>query len=180
MWFRASGYKSDSTGLNSAAIQNKWGPAPVDYQQTMPNIGVNGTYIFSPTLINEATFGINLWTESQVLTKEGLTAYQRATYGINIPQTYPAQNPLGVLPAMSFGGVSGPAQISYDGRFPMVDDSMSYTFRDSLTKVWKTHVFKAGFQFQHAQDNQYHQAGNNSFPGSFAFGNDSANPNDSG
>jgi hypothetical protein len=180
MWFRASGYKSDSTGLNSAAINNKWGPAPVDYQQTMPNIGVNATYVFSPTLINEATFGINLWTESQVLTKEGLTAYQRATYGINIPQTYPSQNPLGLLPAMSFGGVTGPAQISYDGRFPMVDDSMSYTFRDSITKVWRTHVFKAGFQYQHAQYNQYHQAGNNSFPGSFAFGNDSANPNDSG
>ena len=29
----------------------KWGPAPVDYQQTMPNLGVNATYIFTPSLI---------------------------------------------------------------------------------------------------------------------------------
>jgi hypothetical protein len=180
MWIRASGFSSDNTGLNSAAIQNKWGPAPVDYQQTMPNVGVNFTYLFSPTLINEATFGINLWTESQVLTKEGLTAYQRATYGINVPQTYPSQNPLGVLPAMTFGGVSGPAQISYDGRFPMVDDAMSYTFRDSVSKVWGTHLFKAGFQYQHSLYNQYHQAGSNAFPGSFAFGTDANNPLDSG
>ena len=180
MWFRASGFKSDSTGLNSAAIDNKWGPAPVDYQQTMPNLGANLTYIFSPTLINEATLGMNLWTETQVLSKSALAAYQRTTYGIDIPQTYPAQNPLGVLPAMSFGGVSGPAQITYDGRFPMVDDSTSYTFRDSITKVWNAHVFKAGFQFQHALYNQYHQAGNNSFPGSFSFGTDSNNPLDSG
>ena len=179
-WFRASGFKSDSTGLNSAAINNKWGPAPVDYQQTMPNIGANWTFLFSPTFFNEATFGINLWTEDQVLTKDGLTAYQRATYGINIAQTYSAQNPLGLLPAMSFGGVSSPAQISYDGRVPMVDDSMSYTFRDSISKIWREHLFKAGFQFQHALYNQYHQAGSNAFPGAFAFATDSANPLDSG
>ena len=88
MWFRASGFKSDSTGLNSAAIDNKWGPAPVDYQQTMPNLGVNLVYLFSPTLINETTVGMNLWTETQVLPKSALAAYQRTTYGINIPQTY--------------------------------------------------------------------------------------------
>jgi hypothetical protein len=180
MWFRASGFKSDSTGLNSAAINNKWGPAPVDYQQTMPNLGVNLVYLFSPTLINETTVGMNLWTETQVLTKSALTAYQRATYGINIAQTDPSQNPLGLLPAMSFGGVSSPAQITYDGRFPMVDDSTSYTFKDTITEVWGSHVFKAGFQFQHALYNQYHQAGGNAFPGSFAFGTDSSNPLDSG
>ncbi|HEY3835732.1 MAG TPA: carboxypeptidase regulatory-like domain-containing protein, partial [Bryobacteraceae bacterium] len=180
LWFRASGFKSDSTGLNSAAINNKWGPAPVDYQQTMPNLGANWVFLFSPTLINETTVGMNLWTETQVLTKEGLAAYQRATYGINIPQTYPEQNPLGVLPAMSFGGVSSPAQISYDGRFPMVDDSTSYTFKDVVSKVWNAHLFKAGFQFQHALYNQYHQAGSNAFPGAFSFANDSNNPLDSG
>ena len=77
---------------------------------------------------------MNLWTETQVLSKSALAAYQRATYGINIPTTYPSQNPLGLLPAMSFGGVSSPAQITYDGRFPMVDDSTSYTFKDTVSR----------------------------------------------
>ena len=36
LWVRASGFSSDNTGLNSAAIQNKWGPASVDYAQTRP------------------------------------------------------------------------------------------------------------------------------------------------
>ena len=63
MWFRASGFSSDNTGLTSPAINNQWGLANVDYQQTMPNLGANLTYIFSPTLVNEATFGMNLWTE---------------------------------------------------------------------------------------------------------------------
>lgn len=65
LWFKASGYSSNDTGLNSAAIKNSWGPAPVDYQQTMPFLGANFTYIFSPTLINEVSVGMNLWTEDQ-------------------------------------------------------------------------------------------------------------------
>ena len=179
-WFRASGFSSDNTGLTSPAIDNKWGPSPVDYQQTMPNLGASMTYIFSPTVVNELLIGMNLWTETQVLTKQQLAGYQRSTYGINIPQTYPADNPLGLLPAMSFGGVTAAATITYDGRFPMVDDSTSYTLKDNISKVWKSHLFKAGFQYQHALYNQYHQAGGNSFPGSFAFGTDTSNPNDSG
>lgn len=178
-WFRGSGYSSDSTGLNSAAIQNKW-LVPVDYAQTMPNIGGNFTYLFSPTLVNEATVGMNLWTEQQLLSSTALAAYQRATYGINIAQTYPSDNPQGLLPAMTFKGVSAPAQINYDGRFPMVDDSTALSFNDGLTKIWRSHQFEAGFHYEHIVYNQYHQAGGNSFPGSFKFDADANNPLDSG
>jgi hypothetical protein len=180
LWVRASGFSSHNTGLTSPAINNQWGPADVDYAQTMPNIGGNFTYIFTPTLINEVTFGMNRWTEKQLLSSDALAAYQRATYNVNIKQSYPTDNPLGVLPAMSFGGVSSPAQISYDGRFPMVDDSTALSFNDGISKVWGGHLFKAGFHLEHAQYNQYHQAGGANFPGNFAFGTDSNNPLDSG
>jgi hypothetical protein len=178
LWVRGSGFSSENRGLTSAAIQNQWGPAPVGYAQTMPNIGGTFTYIFSPTLVNEATVGLNLWTENQKLTKEGLAAYQRTTYGINIPQTYPKDNPLGLLPAMSFSGVSSPAQITYDGRFPMVDDSTALSFSDGLSKVVRNHQFKVGMLVQHVQYNQYHQAGGANFPGNFNFGTSSSNPLD--
>jgi hypothetical protein len=179
-WFKASGFSSDNTGLTSAAINNQWGPAPVDYQQTMPFLGLNATYFIRPTLINELSLGMNLWTEDQVLTKQALAAYQRATYGVNIAQTYPADNPDALLPAMSFGGVTNAAQITYDGRFPMVDDSTLLQLSDSITKIWGDHTIKAGIFLAHRLYNQYHQAGGNSFPGSFAFGTDSSNPLDSG
>src|SRR5438270_7532730 len=81
---------------------------------------------------------------------------------------------------MSFGGVTGAASVTYDGRFPMVDDSMMFSFSDSITKIWNQHEFKFGFLMQRVQYNQYHQAGGNSFPGSFAFGTDANNPNDTG
>jgi hypothetical protein len=180
LWFKASGFSSDNTGLTSAAIQNQWGPAPVDYQQTMPFLGANFTYVFNPTMVNELSLGMNLWTEDQVLTKTALASYQRATYGINIAQTYPADNPDGLLPAMSFGGVTNAATINYDGRFPMVDDSTLLQLSDSVTKIWRNHTFKFGLFLAHRLYNQYHQAGGNSFPGSFAFGTDSNNPLDSG
>jgi len=180
MWFKASGFSQDNTGLTSAAIDNQWGPAPVDYQQTMPFLGANFSYIFSPTLVNELSVGMNLWTEDQLLSKAGLTAYQRANYGITIPQSYPSDNPDGLLPAMSFSGITNAATITYDGRFPMVDDSTLLQLSDNVTKVWNNHTFKAGILLAHRLYNQYHQAGGNSFPGSFAFGTDSNNPLDSG
>jgi hypothetical protein len=180
MWFRVMGFSSDNTGRTSPAINNQWGLADVDYSQTMPQMGAKITTIFNPTLINEATFGMSLWTEQQKLSDAGLKAYQRATYGINIPQTYPADNPLGLLPAMTFGGVSNAATVSYDGRFPMVDDSTNFTFTDDITKILNRHEFKAGIRLQRALYNQYHQAGGNAFPGAFKFDTDSANPNDSG
>src|SRR5262249_54003686 len=110
-----------------------------------------------------------------------LKAYRRATYGINIAQANPANNPLGLLPAMSFGGVSpSPAQVNYDGRFPMVDDSTKFTFSDDLTKIVGRNEFKTGLRVERAIYNQYHQAGGANFPGNFNFGTDSANPLDTG
>ncbi len=178
-WFKASGYTSDNSGLNSPAIDNKF-LAPVDYQQTMPQLGASFTYIFSPTLINEAIVGMNLWTEDQLLSKASLAAYQRTTYGINIPQSYPKDNPDGLIPAMSFGTVSDAPSITYDGRFPMVDDSTAYSFADNLSKIWNNHWIKMGVLYEHIQYNQYHQAGGNSFPGSFSFATSSSFPNDTG
>jgi hypothetical protein len=180
LWVRGSGYSSQNIGLTSPAITNQWGPTNVNYQQTMPNVGGTFTYIFSPTLVNEATFGMNLWTEQQLVSQDGIKLLQRANYGINIPQSYPKDNPLGLLPSMSFGGIPSAAAISYDGRFPMVDDSTAFSFSDGLTKVWRDHQFKAGVLFQHILYNQYHQAGSNNFPGNFAFSTDANNPLDSG
>jgi hypothetical protein len=178
--FKVTGYSSDNTGRTSPAIQNQWGLADVDYSQTMPQLQAGITTIFTPTLINEATVGMNLWTEQQKLSDAGLKAYQRATYGINIPQTYPKDNPLGLLPAMSFGGITSAATVNYDGRFPMVDDSTSWTIADDITKIAGGHEFKAGIRLQRALYNQYHQAGGANFPGNFKFDTDSQNPLDSG
>ena len=124
---------------------------------------------------------MNLWTEDQILSKAALaelSASQRT--GSISRRPIPSDNPDRLLPAMSFGGITNAATITYDGRFPMVDDSTLLQLSDSVTKIWRNHTFKAGLFLAHRLYNQYHQAGGNSFPGSFAFGTDSSNPLDSG
>jgi hypothetical protein len=180
MWFRASGFSSSNDGYASPVIPARWGLGPINYKLSMPSLGFNTTYVFSPTVVNQFTFGLNLWNENQLMSDATLANYQRATYGINIPQSYPSQNPLGVLPSMSFGGVPSAAAISYDGRFPMVDTNLNYTIKDTVSKVWRSHLFKAGIDFEKAYAYQYHHAGGNAFPGSFAFATDANNPLDSG
>ena len=53
----------------------------------------------------------------------------------------------------------------------MVDDSTLLQFSDSVTKIWRNHTFKAGLFLAHRLYNQYHQAGGNSFPGSYRLRN---------
>ncbi len=180
LWTRLSGFDSHNKGLTSPASSNQWGPANIDYSQSMPNLGGSMTYIVSPSLINELTFGLNLWIERQVLADKDLVALQRSTYGIDIRQTYPADNPLNLLPALSFGGVSSPAQVSYDGRFPLDNQGKAISISDQITKTWRSHRFKAGITIQRAQYIVKHHAGNANFPGNFAFAADSSNPLDTG
>ncbi len=179
LWTRASGHASHNKGTSSPLNSNTWGSV-VDYQQRMPNFGGTFTYIFTPTLINEATAGMNLWFEDQIISDQELARLQRTTYGINIPQAYPKNNLLNLLPASSFSGVSSQAQIQYGGggRFPAQSDSKAITFTDNLTKVWRSHRFKAGITYQRGGLNQWHRG--DPFAGSFAFGTDSNNPLDTG
>jgi hypothetical protein len=82
---------------------------------------------------------------------------------------------------MSFGSaITNAATLTYDGRFPLDDNSTNWSFSDGLSKVFGGHVFKVGYHQEHVLYNQYHQAGGNGFPGSFNFQTDSNNSNDTG
>ena len=65
----------------------------------------NYRHIFSPTMVNEFTFGY-AYTDGPIAFQGGsLKNLQRSTYGFNAGQLSPANNPLDLLPGMSFGGV---------------------------------------------------------------------------
>src|SRR6266704_2921304 len=81
---------------------------------------VHWTHIISPRLVNEAVFGY-----AQLIgpTATGLDAgvlkgIQTTTYNYTARQLNPANNPLNFVPGMSFGGVTGAAGVTFDGRFP--------------------------------------------------------------
>lgn len=182
LWLRGTEYMNEEIGLTIPGISSpgQWGPAPVSYKTVGSSVGGNLTYIVSPTLINETTIGMTLQKERQLLPQSSLAAYQRQTYGINIPQSYPETNPLGLLPSMSFGGVPNAARINHNARFPLKVDSDSNTYSDTLTKIWRNHMFKGGLQIEWTQVKSFHHAGSANFPGNFDFQTNAANPLDSG
>ncbi|MEO7143838.1 MAG: carboxypeptidase regulatory-like domain-containing protein [Bryobacteraceae bacterium] len=177
-FFRGMNMSVDNNGYSSPANDLPW-YIPVDYKTHNPNIAINAVYVATPTLVNELTVGTALWTEDQGVTPANLNKIERTNAGIALGQLYPRNNPLNLIPAMSFGGVPNAATTRFDGRFPMHDTVVSLTLTDGLTKVWNNHTFKFGVDLQGDQYDQAHHSGSASFTGSFDFGRNTQNPFDS-
>ena len=159
---------------------------PVDYINSSPNLTADLTYIASPTLVNEINIGWAAWSEVQQFpngTSE-LAAVQKSALGITLGQFRPQLNPLGLIPALSFGG-GGLSKLptigftgSQGGRFPIRSQSTSYGLTDGVTKTWTAHVSKVGFYAHIDRFVQEHVAGN--FAGLYNFSVSTQNPLDSG
>lgn len=133
----------NSDGLNSIANGNAWG-VQQSYNTSSPHLSINVTYTASPTLVNELAVGYALWYETQTISDSELAKIQKKAQGISFGNLFAPNNPLGVVPAMSFGNIPSAAGVAYDARWPMYDYVKSYSISDSLTKVWGRHTTKAG------------------------------------
>lgn len=139
---------------------------------------VSASYTFSPTLVNEFSFGTKGHKRQMAnVDPTALAKLTRAGAGINLGQFHSELNPLGLLPQMSFGGVTNAASLSYDGRFPLEAVYADYSVTDGLSKVWHGHTFKVGLDIKAT----YTKNGDSgTFGGNFSFATDSNNPLDSG
>ena len=141
-------------------------------------ISVRHRHIFSPTVVNEFmagyayTFGPPSWTD------DGIKGLQRGTYGFNAGSLTPANNPLNLMPEMTFGGIVGAPSLSYDGRFPFNGARNVYNFSNNLSLVRGAHTLKAGVFFERLRQRDGPWA--NNFAGRFDFGRNVNNPLDSG
>jgi hypothetical protein len=178
-WVRGWNQSVHNNGLASTTNKFTWGIGPMDYHTGGPSVGGNVTWIVSPTLVNEFTVGFSTWNEDQIIDPSVLANLQKSTYGITLGQLYPANNPLGVIPTMSFGGITSAAVSGYDSRFPMYDKANTWSGSWSISMQRRAHQFKVGIQAERAVYYQYH-TGSGNFAGSFNFGTTSSNPNDSG
>lgn len=178
-WVRGWLQSVHNKGLASTVNNTTWGIGPVDYHTGGPSLGGNVTWIVSPTLVNEFTLGYSTWNEEHIIEPDVLSRLQKSTYGITLRQRYPQNNPLNLLPATSFGGITSAATTSYTGRFPLYDIANTWSATYSVSTLWRAHQFKAGIQAERAVYYQYH-TGSGNFAGTFNFGTSSSNPNDSG
>ncbi len=184
-----------------------WGQFPASYH--VQAAGALGTmvYTFSPTLINELSWGINrgkqgvgpLTDISSNPNNGGAKTYQDSLLPLKdangnalaLPRINPGSNLLGLLPAVNFGfpsgysaqssgqGISGAPLFSLDSRWPFTGTDQLQTIQDKVTWVTGPHTFKAGIYIEKMARNVSVYSVYNA-AGTYYFGSDRASSLDTG
>jgi len=136
-------------------------------------IGARYQHIFSPTLVNEFTFGYSNRPERESYDEEGFKRAQRDAIGFRLGQLTPSSNPLGVIPNMTFGGVSQAANVAFEGRFPLSGEHRTLAFTNNLTNTRGSHTLKAGVYVDRIMRDASNPV---TFNGSFDFAQNANNP----
>jgi len=185
MFFRGTQEYKDNIGLTATTNNLNWG-IPAFYQTPSKNAGINVTYIATPTVVNEFSFGYSSWNEfTSVVNPDDAKRISKSALRINLGQNNPAQNPLDLVPrvtGLSSGGSNGTfqlaqaPQITFDNRYPMNDRTGTWEAMDGLTKTWNQHTIKAGIYYQTGRYLQSHTG--STFNGNFNFGVNTSSPFD--
>jgi hypothetical protein len=176
--FRGSTWFADSIGYAVAAGSSNWGLIKQKYTFTDDGIVMNWARILSARAVNEFTFGVRHSVEDgPPLNQDELKNMLRSQRGLaSLGQFYPTNNPLGIIPQASYGGVPNAAAITYDGRFPLRGADTAFNISNNTTYTWGAHTFKAGIAIERVRNYEGEQG---TYGGSFAFGRDANNPLDS-
>jgi hypothetical protein len=176
---RYTNYANHNKGLTSAVNRLPWMEgADIDYQLKGHNWGGTVNWIASPTVVAEFTGGYASWLEQQTYPDDLLPRLQRDKIGFDLPQLYPAQNPLNVVPAIEFGTTnigSNPATILWEGRFPMNTIADAWTASGNLTKVYRAHQLKTGFAYERVRYFFRNSGTSNIWSGRFNFAHNTQN-----
>ncbi len=135
------------------------------------------TWVISPSMSNETNWG---YTHNSILIDEVGDTLTRTKSGITLPLLYPSANQKDYIPAVSFNGshIAAPNGAGFGtGNAPFVNYNTTIDLSDNFTKVWSTHTIKAGIYLQRSRKDQTSFANAN---GSYNFGDNPANPYDTG
>ncbi|MDQ2950244.1 MAG: carboxypeptidase regulatory-like domain-containing protein, partial [Acidobacteriota bacterium] len=164
-------------GLGST--QN-WPQLPISYKIRSAGLVSTLIHTFSPTKVNEFTFGVNRAHQTvDALTQAALDANDRQKAGLTIPQFFPQTNPYNLIPNATFGGGSVPnnGNLGIEGRFPFFGTNTIWNYSDNFSDIIGSHGLKFGIFVEHTTRNA---ARATSFNGTFAFDRDATNPFDTG
>ncbi len=178
MYGRFNNFWEDIRGWAVPGGNANWGWLPNTYKDTSRTAVISATHIFSPTLILELSTGILRATEAgPAQRQEDVERLNRVKSGVTIPQFFPENNPLNLVPRASFGGITNAASVTYENRFPLRGTDTLFTWNASITKIYGSHNLKAGAWAERARN---FEEKDGIFTGDFSFGRDVNNPNDSG
>jgi hypothetical protein len=136
---------------------------------------VGGTYIISPTLVDDFEVGVS----NNSLHNPAPAPLTSAGSGVNLPVLFTSPIQDGFLPSISYGsnpqGGGGASITASDAPFLNFNTDIDAT--DNVSKVWGQHTFKTGIYVQRSRKNQTSFADAN---GNYLFGTDPLNPFDTG
>jgi Carboxypeptidase regulatory-like domain len=171
-------YEAYRGDFNFVLASDNWPQFPINYQIESRGLVSTLIHTFDSTLVNEFTFGVNraLQTVSP-LNQAGTDRNDRVKLGITLPQFYPGNNPLNLIPNVTFGGVPNAPQFNIEQRFPFFGTNNIWNWSDNISKIWGSHNVKAGFYLEYTTRNAARAAAFNS---SFNFDRNVNNPFDTG
>ncbi len=137
------------------------------------------TFMITPTMTNEFNLG---YTNNSINIFAPNNGLGQSLLGSNpLPVLYPSASQ-GYLPQVGFGGnnlANSPTFGSSDA--PFINYNTTIDLTDSVTKVWRSHIIKAGYYMQRSRKDQ---TSFGAFNGSYNFGDQGgptgANPLDTG
>jgi Carboxypeptidase regulatory-like domain len=158
---------------------NNWPQLPISYQIHSAGIASTLLHTFSPTMVNELTFGVNRAKQTvDPLTQSAIDNNSRAKLGLSIPQFYPQNNPFGLIPNATFaGGIPNVGSLNIEQRFPFFGTNNIWNYSDNFSDIIGQHSLKVGVFVERGTRNA---ARSTYFNGSFAFDRDATNPLDTG
>src|ERR1051326_3506725 len=126
-------------------------------------------------MTNEFNYG---FTKNSIDITENGTVLRRTQSGVQLPLLYPSANQDDYIPNLTFNDThlaNSPTFVTNDAPFHNYNTTID--FSDSVTKVWGKHTIKGGVFLQRSRKDQTSFGDNN---GSYNFGDNSANPLDTG
>ncbi|MCC6264880.1 MAG: TonB-dependent receptor [Bryobacterales bacterium] len=170
-------YEAYKGEFNFVLASSSWPQLPIKYQ--IRSVGLVSTLIhtFTPTIINEFTFGVNRAKQTvDPLNQSGLDRNIRSKVGLTLPQFYPEANPFNLVPNANFGGVPNAGVLNIEARFPFFGTNNIWNWSDNLSVIRGAHNMKFGVYLEHTTRNAQRSS---SFNGTFNFNRDTNNPLDS-
>jgi len=175
-WRGIQDYEAFKGDFGFVLASGSWGQLPINYQ--IRSVGMVSTLIhtFSPTLVNEFTFGVNRALQTvDPLTQAGLERNNRSKVTPNLPQFFPQANPSNLIPQANFGGVPNAGVLNVEQRYPFFGTNNIWNWSNNLSKVWNQHNLKFGIYVERTTRNA---ARGSAFNGTFNFNRNVNNPFD--
>jgi hypothetical protein len=149
---------------------------PVIWDRPARAQAVHATNVFSPTLVNELTFTRTF--NAVTIYPTNPSVLDRSLMG-NPAQWFKDSDPSAEwIPGLTFGSTpANTANTVLSTRLPSSQPGPGYVFTENLSKIWKTHNFKAGIYGERGNQIPGGQSNNR---GVFSFARDTNNPFDTG